>query len=240
MGTIQPIKEIRKILDDSGRNIPLFVDAGHAYGRIPINVDEYGIDIMSFSGHKIHAPQGVGALYVRSNLNITSSKHGINRVDNLETGCVSIPNIAGFAKAIQLQFSDLGKHINQIRALRDRLLKGIQDNIPHILVNGPLGENRICHNLNVSFDYIEGEAIMMMLDVNNITVATGSACASQGLKPNYILMATGRNFVQSHGSIKFTLSRFTTEEEIDYVIEKLTKIVSDLRSRSPLYKENNK
>ena len=106
------------------------------------------------------------------------------------------------------------------------------------MLNGPEGNKRIAHNLNVSFDYIEGEAILMMLDVNNITVATGSACASQGLKPNYILMATGRNFVQSHGSIRFTLSRFTTEEEVDYVIEKLTTIVEELRSRSPLYEKN--
>ncbi len=237
MGTIQPIKEIRKILNDSSNHIPLFVDAGHAYGRMPIQVDDYGIDMMSVSGHKIHGPQGVGALYVRSGLQINNSKHGINRVDNLETGCVSIANIAGFAKAVQLQFSDLNNHIKKMTSLRERLYSGIKKNISHILLNGPEGDQRISHNLNVSFDYIEGEAIMMMLDVYNITVATGSACASQGLKPNYVLMATGRNFVQSHGSIKFTLSRFTTEEEVDYVIEKLTEIVEELRSRSPLLKK---
>lgn len=237
MGTIQPIKEIRKILNEASNHIPLFVDAGHAYGRIPIQVDDYGIDMMSVSAHKIHGPQGVGALYVRSGLQLNNSKHGINRVDNLETGCVSIANIAGFAKAVQLQFSDLSNHIKKMTALRERLYNGIKKNIQHILLNGPEGDQRISHNLNVSFDYIEGEAIMMMLDVNHITVATGSACASQGLKPNYVLMATGRNFVQSHGSIKFTLSRFTTEEEVDYVIEKLTEIVEELRSRSPLLKK---
>ncbi len=240
MGTIQPLTQIREILDSAGHYIPMFVDAGHAYGRMPINVEALGIDMMSVSGHKIHGPQGVGALYVRTSTNITNSKHGINRVDNLETGCVSIAGLAGFAKAIQIQFGELDKNINTITQLRERLLKGIQDNIPHILVNGPLGDKRIAHNLNVSFDYIEGEAIMMMLDVNNITVATGSACASQGLKPNYILMATGRNFVQSHGSIKFTLSRFNTEAEIDFVVEKLTQIVAELRSRSPLYNKHKK
>jgi len=237
MGTIQPVKEMRKIMDESGHEIALFVDAGHAYGRIAIDVKEYGIDLMSVSAHKIHGPQGVGALYVRNGIQLSSSKHGINRIDALETGCISIPAIAGFAKAVQLQFSDLQAHIAKIISLRERLYKGIKENIPHILLNGPEGDKRIAHNLNVSFDYIEGEAIMMMLDVHSITVATGSACASQGLKPNYILMATGRNFVQSHGSIKFTLSRYNTEEEIDYVIEKLSQIVEELRSRSPLYKQ---
>ncbi len=238
MGTIQPIKEMRKILDDSGHNIALFVDAAHAYGRIDIDVNEYGIDLMSVSAHKIHGPQGVGALYVKNGIQLVATKHGINRLDSLDTGGISIAAIAGFAKAVQLQFSDLQVHIAKIVALRERLYEGIKKNIPHILLNGPDGNKRIAHNLNVSFDYIEGEAILMMLDVNNITVATGSACASQGLKPNYILMATGRNFVQSHGSIKFTLSRFTTEEEIDYVIEKLTVIVKELRSRSPLFNKN--
>ncbi|MCB5251008.1 MAG: cysteine desulfurase family protein [Candidatus Cloacimonadales bacterium] len=238
MGTIQPIKEMRKIIDETNQNIALFVDAGHAYGRIDIDVNEYGIDLMSVSAHKIHGPQGVGALYVRSGLQLASTKHGINRIDSLDTGGISIAGIAGFAKAVQLQFSNLQAHIAKMVALRNRLYEGIKKNIPHILLNGPEGNKRIAHNLNVSFDYIEGEAILMMLDVNNITVATGSACASQGLKPNYILMATGRNFVQSHGSIRFTLSRFTTEEEVDYVIEKLTTIVEELRSRSPLYEKN--
>lgn len=236
MGTIQPIKKISEIIKNKNTQTALFVDAGQAYGRMLIDVKELGIDIMSVSAHKIHGPQGAGALYVKKGINLSQTKHGIVRMDDLDTGGISMAALAGFAKAVEIQFKDIDNNIKYIRSLQNRLLEGIQKNIDHIYINGPIGENRICHNLNVSMDYIEGEAIMMMLDLAGITVATGSACASQGLKANYILMATGRNFVQSHGSMKFTLSKFNTENEIDYVIEKLTEIVKTLRERSPLTK----
>ncbi len=240
VGAIQPIKEMRAILDSSGRHIPMFVDACESYARMPIDVKEMGIDMMSVSAHKIHGPQGMGFLYVKSGTKLSQIKHGIQRVDSLETGGVSIPALAGFAKAVELAFTDFEKNLAYITSLRDRLLSRLENEIEHTLLNGPRGEKRVSHNLNITFDYIEGEAIMMMLDLNNISVATGSACASQGLKPNYVLMAIGRNHVQSHGSIKFTFSRYNTIEDVDTTVEKLKEISTELRRRSTLFqnKEN--
>lgn len=237
VGSIQPIKKIREILDTADHKIALHVDAAQAYGKIPIDVNELGIDLMSISAHKIHGPQGVGALYQRKDINLGAVIHGINRLDNHQTGAVSMANITGFAKAVEITFRDLDTNIKHLRELSNYLLNKIESSIPHTLLNGPRGENRAPHNINISFDFIEGEAIMMMLDMIGITVATGSACASQGLKANYILMAMGRNHEQSHSSMKFTLSKFNTKQEIDYTVEKLTEIVQELRRRSPLYHE---
>jgi len=235
VGAIQPIKQIRKILDDSGHEIALYTDACEAYGRMPLNVNELGIDLMAVSAHKIHGPQGVGALYLRKGIKISQIKHGIERVDNLETGGVSVASIAGFARAVELAFSNLEKNVEKIRTLRDYLLEQIEKNIARTLLNGPRGDKRVAHNLNISFSYIEGEALMLMLDMAGIKVATGSACASKGLKANYVLMAMGRNHEESHGSLKFTLSRYNTKEEIDFTVKKLKEVVKELRARSPLY-----
>jgi len=235
VGTVQPLTEIRRILDRSGHKIAFLVDAGQAYGRIPIDVKTMGIDLMSVSAHKIHGPQGVGALFQREGISLSPTKHGVNRIDNLETGGISIASLAGFAKAVELAFDNFNDNTSKIRQLSNYLLNKIEENIPHIILNGPRGEKRSPHNMNISFEYIEGEAIMMMLDLAGITVATGSACASQGLKPNYVLMALGRDHAQSHGSIKFTFSRYNTKKEIDYTVQKLTEVISELRSRSPLY-----
>ncbi|MBN1948492.1 MAG: aminotransferase class V-fold PLP-dependent enzyme, partial [Candidatus Cloacimonetes bacterium] len=234
-GAIQPLGRIRKILNDAGHPIALMADACEAYARMPIDVKDPAIDLMSVSAHKIHGPQGVGALYVKKGTNIGLIKHGITRLDTLETGGISMAAIAGFAKAVELAFTDLPGKIKYLKELRDHLLERIESSIPHTMLNGPRGESRISHNLNVSFSYIEGEAIMMMLDLNGILVNTGSACASQGLKANYVLMALGRTHEESHGSIKFTLSRYNTREEIDYTVDQLAAITTELRSRSPLY-----
>lgn len=235
VGSIQPIKKIREILDTADHKIVMHVDAGQAFGKIPIDVNELGIDLMSISAHKIHGPQGVGALYQRKGVMLGSVIHGVNRLDNHQTGAVSMANIAGFAKAVELTYSDFEENINHLRELSNYLLEKIEKTIPYTLLNGPRGESRAPHNINISFYYIEGESIMMMMDIAGISVATGSACASQGLKANYILMAMGRNHEQSHSSMKFTLSRYNTKEEIDYTVEKLAEIVKELRSRSPLY-----
>ena len=235
VGSIQLIKKIREILDTADHKIVMHVDAGQAYGKLPIDVNELGIDLMSISAHKIHGPQGVGALYQRKGVILGSVIHGINRLDNHQTGAVSMANIAGFAKAVELTFSDFEKNVKYLREHSNYLLQKIEKTIPYTLLNGPRGKGRAPHNINVSFDYIEGEAIMLMMDMAGISVATGSACASQGLKANYILMAMGRNHEQSHSSMKFTLSRYNTKEEIDYAVDKLAEIVKELRSRSPLY-----
>lgn len=234
-GTIQPLAKIREILDRKNKNVKLLVDAGQAYARMPIDVKEFGIDLMSFSAHKIHGPQGIGALYKEKNIRLAQIQHGISRIDDINTGAISIANIVGFEKAAELGFSNLDKKIDKIRDLSNYLLQQIEMKIPDTLLNGPRGADRICHNINISFDFIEGEAIMMMMDMHGVTISTGSACASQGLKPNYILMAMGRNHEQSHSSMKFTLSRYNTKEEIDFTVKKLAEVVQELRSRSPLY-----
>lgn len=235
VGSIQPMQEIRDILEASDHKIYFHADACQAYGKIPLDVQELGVDTMSISAHKIHGPQGIGALYVRHGTKLGQTIHGVKRVDGLQTGGLSIALIAGFAKAVELCFADLDAEIAHLRTLSNYLLQELEENIPHLELNGPRGQTRAPHNINISIDYIEGEAITMMLDMQGITVATGSACASQGLKANYILMAMGKTHVQSHGSMKFTLCRYNTREEIDAVVEALQKISEELRERSPLY-----
>jgi cysteine desulfurase len=234
LGTIQPIREMKEILMTTKSSAALFVDAGHAYGRISIDIKELDVDMLSFSAHKIHGPQGAGALYVKKGIKLAQTKHGVVRVDEFDTGGISMAALAGMAKAIELQFNDLQIHIDHMRNMQKRLLTGIEEGIGKVLVNGIIGEKRICHNLNISIEDVEGEGITLMMDIFGITVATGSACSSQGLQPNYIMMATGRSFVQSHGSIKFTLSRLTTEKEIDYTIEKFNLAVTKLKKITPL------
>ena len=234
VGTIQPLKEIKEILDSAEQKIAIHVDACEAYARIPINVNELGIDLMTISAHKIHGPQGIGALYQRKGIKLGLVQHGVNRMDNLQTGGLNIASIAGFAKAVELAFDEKEDNMSKIRKLSNYLLNKIETTIPDTLLNGPRGNKRAPHNINISFDYIEGEAIMMMMDISGISISTGSACASQGLKPNYVLMALGRNHEQSHSSMKFTFSRYNTFQEIDYTVEKLAEVVKELRSRSPL------
>lgn len=244
VGTIQPLKEIREILDSSAGHIALHADACEAYGRIPIDVNELGIDMMSVSGHKIYGPQGSGFLYLRKRIKTSPLIHGVSRLDDLQTGGISVANIAGLVKAVELIFSDFAGYTGHLREMNNYFLEKIKEKIPSIMINGPApvlsGEanKRAPHNLNITFDYIEGEAIMMMLDIYNISVATGSACASQGLKPNYVLKAMGRTHEQSHGSMKFTFSRYTTKEELDILIERLSEVVQKLREGSTLYPGN--
>ncbi|NLO44434.1 MAG: cysteine desulfurase [Candidatus Cloacimonetes bacterium] len=239
VGTIQPLKEIREILDSATQKIYFMVDAGQAYGKMHLKVDDFGIDLMSISAHKIHGPQGIGALYVRKGVRLAQLIHGVKRVDNLQTGGLSIALMAGFAKAVEITFADLDATIATLRELSDYLLEKLEAKIPHIELNGAVGEGRAPHNINVSIDYIEGESVTVMLDMKGITVATGSACASQGLKPSYVLLAMGKNHVQSHGSMKFTLNKYTTKEELDYTVDALAEITKKLRELSPLYNSLN-
>jgi cysteine desulfurase len=237
IGTIQPLDEYRKVLAEADHKIYFHADAGQAYGKMPLDVNELGVDTLSVSAHKIHGPQGVGALYVKSGTQLGQLIHGVTRVDNLQTGGVNIALLAGFAKAVELTFADLQGQIDKLYSLSEYLLTSIEKTIPHVELNGPRGRKRVAHNINVTVDYIEGEALTMMLDLQGITVATGSACASQGLTPNYVLLAIGKNHMQSHGSLKFTVSRYTTREDIDFTVLKLAEITAELRRRSPLFKE---
>lgn len=240
LGTIQPMQKIKDILQAADHKIFFHADAGQAFGKMPLNVKYLGVDTMAISAHKIHGPQGIGALYVKSGTKLGSIIHGVKRIDALQPGGLSIALIAGFAKAVELCFTDLQATISRLRELSDYLILKLESDIPEVELNGPRGETRAPHNVNMSLDYIEGEAITMMLDMHGITVATGSACASQGLQPNYILMAVGKNHVQSHGSMKFTLSIYNTEEQIDFVVDKLSEIAIELRKRSPLYQATHK
>jgi len=237
IGTIQPLEEYKQVLAAADHKIFFHADAGQAYGKMSLDVNQLGVDTLSVSAHKIHGPQGVGALYVKSGTKLGQLIHGVSRVDNLQTGGVNIALIAGFAKAVELTFADLQGQIDKLSELSDYLLASIEKTIPHVELNGPRGKKRVGHNINVTVDYIEGEALTMMLDLQGITVATGSACASQGLTPNYVLLAIGKNHMQSHGSLKFTVSRYTTKEDIDFTVAKLAEIAAELRKRSPLYKE---
>ena len=235
VGTIQPFAEIKAILESADHKIYYHLDAGQGYGKIPLKVNELGIDTMSISAHKIHGPQGIGALYQRTGTKLAQLIHGVKRVDNLQTGGLSIALIAGFAKAVELTFRDFEANTAYLRELSNYLLNRIEKEIPYVELNGPRGEKRAPHNINVSIDFIEGEAITMMLDQKGITVATGSACASEGLKANYVLMAMGKTHIQSHGSMKFTVSRCTTKAELDETVQALAEITQELRNRSPLY-----
>jgi cysteine desulfurase len=238
IGTIQPMAEYRQVLADAGHKVFFHADAGQAYGKMPLDVNELGVDTLSVSAHKIHGPQGAGALFVKTGTKLGQLIHGVSRVDNLQTGGVNIALLAGFAKAVELAFADLPAQVDKLYELSEYLLTSIEKTIPHVELNGPRGRKRAAHNINVTIDYIEGEAMTMMLDLQGITVATGSACASQGLSANYVLMAIGKNHMQSHGSLKFTVSRYTTREDLDFVVAKLAEITTELRKRSPLYKEH--
>jgi cysteine desulfurase len=235
IGTIQPIEEYKSVLESAGHKIFMHVDAGQAFGKLPLNVNSLGVDTLAVSAHKIHGPQGAGALYVKSGVKIGQLIHGVKRADNLQTGGLNIALLAGFAKAVEITFADFDGNVRFLRETSDYLLQKLEATIPHIELNGPRGAGRVAHNINVTIDYIEGEALTMMLDMHGITVATGSACASQGLTPNYVLMAIGKNHMQSHGSLKFTVSHYTTREQIDFVVDRLAEISIELRKRSPLY-----
>ena len=238
VGAIQPLEQIRTILDSSGHHIHIHADACEAYGRIPIDVNRLGMDLMSVSGHKIYGPQGSGFLYVRKGVKLSPLIHGIVRLDDLQTGGISVANTAGLVRAIELIFADFEGYTSHLKEISRYFLDQVREKIPYILTNGPLGEKRAPHNMNITFDYIEGEAIMMMLDMSGVSVATGSACASQGLKPNYVLKAMGRTHEQSHGSMKFTFSRYHRKEDIDILVENLLKVVKKLREGSTLYPVN--
>jgi len=238
VGTVQPMQKIKEILASADHKIAMFVDASEAYGKIAVSVNDMGIDLMSVSGHKIHGPQGSGFLYVRKGVDLAQLIHGIVRLDDLHTGGLSVANIAGMIRAIELIFADFEGHHSHLREISKYFWEQLQKKIPNIMLNGAGLEFRAPHNVNVSFDFIEGEAVMMMLDYFNVSVATGSACASQGLKPNYVLMALGRTHEQSHGSIKFTFTRYHTREDIDQLISKLEQVVSKLRKNSTLNPAN--
>ena len=213
------------------------MDSCEAYTKIPLDVEELGIDSLSISAHKFNGPKGMGILYVKKGTKIVPTQFGITRLYKLKPGAINMPGIVGTAKAVELAFTDFDKKIERYRELQKLLYDEIMKRIPDAVLNGPPLIERSPAHLNVTFRYIEGEAIMMMLDFDNIHVETGSACSSQNLQPNYILMNTGRTHEESHGSVRFTLDRFVTKDDILKTVDALEKTAKELRRRSPLGKK---
>lgn len=235
IGTIQPIEEIGKIAKEN--NIIFHTDAVQALGGIRIDVKKLNIDLMSMSSHKVHGPKGIGGMYIRKGVKIDTFMHGGAQERGKRAGTESVQNIAGFGKAVELMDLEFEEKNAKLIKLRDRLINGIQNNIDDVLLNGH-PTKRLPNNVNFSYEYIEGESILLWLDMNGISASSGSACTSGSLDPSHVLLATGLDHGTAHGSIRFTIGDDTTEEDIDYVIEQMKQIVQKLREMSPLYKKH--
>ena len=232
IGTIEPIKEIGAIAREN--NILFHTDAVQALGNVPIDVDEMNIDLMSVSAHKIYGPKGVGALYVRRGVKIKPFIEGGAQERKKRAGTENIPAIVGFAKACQLAEENLEEHVEKLSKLRDELIEKILDSIDEVKLNGPR-DNRHPGNVNVAFKYIEGEALLLMLDAVGIAASSGSACTTGALEPSHVLMSIGLGHEIAHGSLRLTIGDFTESEDIDFIVENLVRIVKTLRAMSPLY-----
>ena len=232
IGTIQPIKEIGRIAKE--REIYFHTDAVQTVGHIPVNVDALNVDLLSLSAHKFYGPKGVGALYVRKGTRIERFLHGGDQERNRRASTHNTPGIVGLGKAIELCQDKMKEESRFQIELRDKLIKGIQDKIPHVYLNGH-STQRLPNNANISIEYIEGESLILNLDMEGIACSTGSACTSSSLEPSHVLLAIGRSPEIAHGSLRFSLGRFTQGSDIDYVLEVLPDVAKKLRAMSPLY-----
>ena len=233
VGTIMPIQEIGAVCKEKG--VLFHTDAVQAVGHIPVDVQTMHIDMLSLSGHKFHGPKGVGALYCRKGIRLPSYIMGGAQEMGRRAGTENVAGIVGLGAAIQLATEQLKENRAKMTALRDRLMAGIQERIPEVKLNGH-PTKRLPNNVNFSFKYIEGESILLMLDMNGIAASSGSACTSGSLDPSHVLLALGLPHEIAHGSVRLTLGDETTEEDIDYTIDVLEKTVARLRAMSPLYK----
>ncbi len=231
IGTIEPIKELAAVA--KARGVLFHTDAVQALGNVPIDVKDLGVDLLSMSAHKIYGPKGIGALFVRRGAKISNLLHGGAQETRKRAGTENTVGIVGFGKAAELSMINLQEHIVHCSSLRDDFLKKIEENITDITLNGSR-DKRHPGNLNLSFDYIEGEAILLMLDALGVSVSTGSACSSSSLATSHVLEAIGVPITKMNGTVRFTVGDFTTAEDIDYVVEVLTKIVGRLRELSPV------
>ena len=234
IGTIMPIAEIGAVAKKHG--IVFHTDAVQAVGHLPIDVHAQNIDLLSLSGHKFYGPKGTGALYVRRGLKLPPLLHGGGQERNRRAGTENVPGIVGLAKALDLACQDMEAKNAKIKALRDYLIDGIKARIPYCRLNGHR-EKRLPNNVNFSFEFIEGESLLLLLDMEGIAASSGSACTSGSLDPSHVLLALGLPHEQAHGSIRFTLGEDNTREEMDVVLAKLPAFVERLRSMSPLYEE---
>ncbi|WP_297631868.1 cysteine desulfurase NifS [uncultured Clostridium sp.] len=234
IGTIEPIKEIGAICKERG--VLFHTDAVQAIGNVKIDVKDMNIDLLSLAGHKIYAPKGIGALYIKKGVRIHNLIHGGGQERNRRAGTENIAGIVGIGKAIELATSNLDEHIETMSKLRDKLIDGILE-IPYSRLNGPRGDKRLPANVNISFEFIEGESILLSLDFEGVCASSGSACTSGSLDPSHVLLAIGLPHEKAHGSLRLTLGDGTTEEDVDYVIQTLPPIIERLRSMSPLWRD---
>lgn len=236
IGTIEPVEEIGKLLRDQKEKIYFHVNAAAGYARVPFDVEQIGADLVSLSAHKIHGPKGVGALYIREGTPVEPVSYGYISLFKLKPGTENIPGIVGFGKAAELAFDGFERHTSHMKKLRDKLISGFE-RVPYSVINGPRGDKRSPANASCSFKGLEGESMLMHLDLNGISVATGSACSTTKLEPSHVLTAIGIKPEVAHGTIRFTLSRYNTEEEIDYTLEVVPRVVEQLRKISPVKPE---
>ena len=231
IGTIQPIKEIGEICRE--KKVLFHTDAVQAVGNVPIDVKEMNIDLLSLAGHKVYGPKGIGALYIRKGVRIDNLIHGGAKERNRRAGTENIASIVGIGKAMEIAENNLKEHTVKLTKLRDRLIDGLLK-IPYTTLNGPRGEKRLPGNVNVRFQFIEGESILLSLDFKGVCASSGSACTSGSLDPSHVLLSIGVPLELAHGSLRLTLGEDSTEEDVDYVIEVLPPIIQRLRDMSPL------
>lgn len=235
IGTIEPIREISEVC--KRHKVIFHTDAVQAIGHMKINVDDLGVDMLSLSAHKFHGPKGMGVLYIRNGIRIDNLIHGGGQERGKRAATENVAGMAGLAKALEMANTDLDEKIDKMRRLRDKLIAGIEKSVPYARLNGPRDDTRLCNNVNFSFKYIEGESILMLLDMKGIAASSGSACASGSLDPSHVLLAIGLPHEIAHGSLRLSVGEDTTEEEVDYVLETVPPIVERLRMMSPLYEE---
>ncbi len=234
IGSVQPIAEIGKIAREKG--IVFHTDAVQAVGHLPIDVEEMNIDLLSLSGHKLYGPKGIGALYVRKGIKLKPFIHGGAQERGRRAGTENVPGIVGLGEAVRLASAEMEEERTRLVSLRDRLIEGILTSIPHSRLNGH-PEKRLPGNVNISFEFIEGESMLLLLDMKGICASSGSACTSGSLDPSHVLLAIGLPHEKAHGSLRLTLGHFNTDEDVDVVLRELPPIVQRLREMSPLYEE---
>jgi len=230
IGTIQDIEAIGKLCRE--KKVLFHTDACQSFTKVPINVGKQNLDLVTLNAHKIYGPKGVGALYIRDGIQITPFAHGGGHEKKLRSGTENIPGIVGFAKSVDISNE---KDVRRMTTLRDKLIEGLLK-IENVKLNGPVGDKRLCNNINVSFNNIEGEAIGGYLENERIYTSTGSACMSNTLQTSHVLKALGLSSLQSNSSLRISISKYTSEDDINYFLEKITKIVKKLRIISPLTK----
>lgn len=233
IGTLEPIAEIGDIARERG--VYLHTDAVQTVGHIPVNVDELGVDLLSMSAHKLYGPKGVGVLYVRKGTRLISFMHGGEQESRRRASTHNVPGIVGLGKAVEIARREMDEESERVTHLRDKLINGILEHIDHTRLNGHR-LNRLPNNVNVSIEFVEGESMCLSLDLEGICISTGSACSTGSAEPSHVLLALGLPPEQAHGSLRFTLGKWTTEEQIDQTLEALIRTVARLRAMSPLLK----